>query len=135
VRQIIDDYISFQLRCWSYGFGDCGFDFAINSGIDSRGNIVQIDLGELVFSRTVLERAIRNRNWLHQVSFTRHLSTQEAQTYFREQAERRLTMRTLAANWECRLPARAIKIEPLPERPTFNLFAFLGRLQPALQSA
>ena len=73
-KRAIDAFIRLQLACWDDGFGDPGFDFLINSGIDRHGQAVQIDLGEISFDYDVIARAVEAKVWLNQDSYRDRLS-------------------------------------------------------------
>ncbi len=98
-KRAIDAFIGLQLACWDDGFGDPGFDFLINSGIDRQGRAVQIDLGEISFDFDVMARAVEAKRWLIQDSYRDRLTDPALKAYFRTQMDSRLTPQALAARW------------------------------------
>ncbi len=102
-RKIIDKYIELQMLCWEYGFADPGFDFAVNNGIDREGCVVQIDLGELMFSIGRIADAVRGQFWLGQRSFTHRIKDRTLKKYFVGQMSKFITLEALQAHWAKRI--------------------------------
>ncbi|MBV9550913.1 MAG: hypothetical protein JO256_14680 [Alphaproteobacteria bacterium] len=98
-KKVIDAYVAFVLTGWRLGFGDPGFDFALNNGVNSAGNIVQIDLGEISFSKDVIVEAVRKQHWLLQNSLARILTNPELKRHFEEQMAAKITVAAVHENW------------------------------------
>ena len=97
-KELIDKYIDNILACWGYGFSDTVFNFMINSGITSRGNVITTDLGELTFNRKEIEILVRDKHWEKRSSFNK-LKDIDLKNYIREQFNTRITISNLDKLW------------------------------------
>lgn len=97
-KLIVDKYIENIFKTWKYGFSDIVFNFTINNGIDTQGNVILIDLGELSFDFDTIAELIKKQKWLNQYSFT-SLKDQELKQYLIEQMASNITLENLVKHW------------------------------------
>lgn len=58
---------------WQYGFSEIVWNPLTNNGIDAKGNIVLLDLGEITFDKTVVAKQITAKSWLKTWAHTKGL--------------------------------------------------------------
>ena len=68
-KEILDKYRELIYRTWEYGFSDRIFNFTINNGLTSTGEIIQLDFGELAFDKDEVRKRIFERRWLKSWSY------------------------------------------------------------------
>lgn len=98
MKTLIDRYINFLIEGWRQGFADMSYNFTVNKGL-SDGEIVQMDTGELIFSKERVRKDIENRKYLEKWSYQEDLP-EKIRPYYREQMEKRVTVETLNENWK-----------------------------------
>ncbi len=96
-KKFIDGHVSLLEYMWSQGFADTVYNFALNNGVDARGRVIHLDLGEMAFDYGRVLRSIQNKGWLKTHSFI-NLS-KEMQVYFEEQVGKKLTLENLDRHW------------------------------------
>ena len=60
---LMDRYVASILRGWKNGLAETSFNFTVNHGLNRRGRVVIIDVGELTFSREEALRLVESRFW------------------------------------------------------------------------
>ena len=95
---IIDNYTQFIFKCWQNGFSEKTYNFTINNGIDSNGNVTLIDFGELTFNRLDVEKAIQTKRWEKSHSFRWDL-TKKIKEYYEELMDKQITLKNLDKYW------------------------------------
>ena len=63
IKEIVDQFIEFNLQLLNIGVIDKGFNITKNYGIDNRGQIVLIDIGELFDDIELIIKQLRNHGW------------------------------------------------------------------------
>ena len=81
-KKTIDAYIKLLLDTWTYGFSDAVFNFMENNGFNKKRELVQVDFGEIVFSKEIIKSHIINQTWLQSWSYAR-LQNRALKEYFR----------------------------------------------------
>jgi len=94
----IDKYISFIFECWKHGFSERTYNLTVNNGVNSSGEIVLLDFGELTFSHDHVAHAISIRRWEKAWSFTKDLD-ERVKTYYSKQMREQLTLENLDTFW------------------------------------
>ncbi|NVN96561.1 MAG: hypothetical protein HXX18_14925 [Bacteroidetes bacterium] len=64
IKNIIDQFIIFNLRLFNLGVIDKGFNITKNYGINNEGQIVLIDIGELFDDKESVIKQIKDRGWV-----------------------------------------------------------------------
>ncbi|RLF62434.1 MAG: hypothetical protein DRN16_01525 [Thermoplasmata archaeon] len=98
-KEKIDEYISFIFNCWKNGFSERTYNLTINNGINSDGEIVLMDFGEITFRKSDVERAIKIKRWRKSWSFKRDMK-KEIRDYYDKQMLERLTFSNLNKYWK-----------------------------------
>jgi hypothetical protein len=68
-KEIFNKYLELIYETWKYGFSDKIFNFSINNGINSEGEVIQLDFGELSFDKEEMRKRIKERCWLKRYSY------------------------------------------------------------------
>ncbi len=63
IKSIVNQFIKFNLKLLTLGVIDKGFNITKNYGIDNKGQIVLIDIGELFDDRKLIIKQFRNHGW------------------------------------------------------------------------
>ena len=98
-KQLIDNFIKLIFECWKYGFSDRVFNFTENTGIDERGNLIQIDCGEIVYEKEDVEELINTKRWLNSWSYTKDLQLSEIKKYYAKIMDEHITTENLEKYW------------------------------------
>ena len=97
-KKIIDDYVALLQVLWSYGVGDTIYNFTINNGYDDKGRLVQMDFGELVFSKERIREEVRDQKWLDKRSYEHDLP-EKLKLYFKKRMAEEITVEKLEDKW------------------------------------
>ena len=97
-KRIIDAYVNNIYTFWGYGFSDCVFKVGNNNGVNSGGNVVQIDFGELITEKAKVEKLITDQAWLKDYTGKR-LPEGEIRNYHNETLSKNLTIQKLNEVW------------------------------------
>lgn len=97
-KAIIYAWISYVYNQWKYGMADTVYNFTVNNGIDSFGNVILIDLGELTFDMEVVRTHVSNKKWLTQWSFSQ-MEDSELKRYIEDVLSSKLTVESLNSYW------------------------------------
>jgi hypothetical protein len=97
-KKRIDDYIDFIFDCWRNGFSERTYNLTINNGINSGGEIVLMDFGEITFKKSDVEREIKSKKWCNSWSFKKDL-TKKVRQYYEKQMKENLTISNLRRYW------------------------------------
>jgi len=95
----IDEYINFIFDCWKNGFSEKTYNLTVNNGINSKGQIVLMDFGELTFKKSDVKKAIESKRWRKSFSFKRDLKG-KIREYHDKQMFKRLTLNNLNKYWK-----------------------------------
>ena len=101
-KSIIDAYVHLIITHWRYGFCDKVFNFTINNGIDSYGNVVLIDFGEVSFLKSDIVRRIHNQRWLQAWSYLKDFP-EMLKNYYVNKMKEDITTRKLIDVWKASL--------------------------------
>lgn len=97
-KKVIDDYIGLLQTLWSYGIGDTIYNFTLNNGYDDMGRLVQLDFGEIVFSKQIVKNEIRDEKWLEMRSYSHDISN-DLKPYFKKRMSEEITVEKLEDKW------------------------------------
>jgi hypothetical protein len=97
-EQVVDDYVDLLHTLWSYGIGDTIYNFTINNGYNQKDRMVQMDFGELVFTKEKIEEKVRENAWLEMRSYEHDIS-KELKPYYRKKMQKELTVEKLEDVW------------------------------------
>ncbi len=95
---MVDKYIDHIYCCWGSGFSDRIYNFTINNGVNSKGDVVLIDFGEITFDRSHVAQKIKERRWGKSWSFKWDLE-KGVKDYYDTQMAERLTLGNLERYW------------------------------------
>ena len=94
----LESYAAALLQEWRYGFFETEFDLTENSGLDSDGNIVLLDFGDVVLDKAAVARIIDKKTWLTDWSYTHDLP-EDLRAPFAKAMARTLTPKNLEKHW------------------------------------
>ncbi len=97
-KTLIDAYIGLVIFHWGYGFCEKVFNLTVNNGLDTRGNVILIDFGEITFTKADVARSIRTERWLKSWSYLEQLPD-NLRGYYGEEMNKHLTLAKLEATW------------------------------------
>lgn len=98
-KKIVDTFIELIFECWKYGFSDRVFNFTENTGINERGNLIQIDCGEIVYEKEDVEELIKTKRWLYSWSYTKDMQVEEVKEYYTQMMDKQMTKEDLDMYW------------------------------------
>lgn len=96
---IVDKYIDSIFNLWQFGISDAVFNVTINSGVDKDGNVILMDLGELIFDKDEVRRTIWTRLWLTQFSYL-DIQDLKLRAYYAKAMLSRVTIENLDYHWD-----------------------------------
>ncbi|HSX07411.1 MAG TPA: hypothetical protein VLG11_00795 [Candidatus Saccharimonadales bacterium] len=97
-RRIIRSYVSLVHTHWRYGFADRIYNPLVNSGINSHGDVILCDFGEITFDRDVAAKSVATTRWLRANSYIEDMPD-ALKPYYHDYLGEHLTAETFAANW------------------------------------
>jgi len=97
-KQALKKYVELLITLWKLGIGETVYNFSINNGIDGDGRVVQMDIGELVFSKAEVLKTIHNKTWLTQASYL-FMQDGPLKEFYRQCMEENLTAANLDRYW------------------------------------
>jgi len=97
-RQIIDEYISFIIKCWKNGFSERTYNLTKNNAYNCKG-IILIDFGEITFSKEHIADRISKQRWLKSWSYNNDLDS-NLRDYYSKQMKKHLTIQKLDKYWQ-----------------------------------
>jgi len=106
-RKYIDEYIDLLLFHAGYGLADPIMQMGTNYGVDKGGNVVLIDIGELVFDKEAAVAAARTKSWRKADTYyspfkrlhNKFIIPVLLKPYYRGQMLARFTPEAIEANW------------------------------------
>lgn len=106
-RRYIDEYIDLLLFHASYGIADPILQMGTNYGIDKKGKVVLIDIGELVFDKEAAVAAARTKAWRKADTYyspfrfhNKYIIPVSLKPYYRRQMLTRFTPEAIEAVWQ-----------------------------------
>ena len=87
IKKVIDEFIVFNKKMLDLGVIDKGFNITRNYGVNSKGEIVLIDIGELFNDKEMIEKQLRSRAW-DKSYVSGRIKDKEAEKYFVEQMDK-----------------------------------------------
>jgi len=98
VREYCEKYVQQLFELWKYSCSDIHFNFTLNTWINSRNNLIFVDIGELSFKKKEVSDFIRSQAWLKWYSYLHELSS-DAQTVCRAIFWEKITRQNLEKYW------------------------------------
>ena len=98
---LVEKYIKLIFECWKNGFADKIFNLAANNGVTNYGNLVLIDLGELTFEKSEVERDIKTKRWERAADFRFKLK-KDIKLYYQKRMKEEMTISNLNKYWKFR---------------------------------
>ncbi len=95
----IDSWVENIHALWGYGVSDVVFNFTLNNGVNTKGEVVLIDFGELTFNKTAVALRIAQKKWLTQWSYAHQVQDENLKTYIAQKLENELTIANLEKYW------------------------------------
>jgi hypothetical protein len=102
--ELMDRYVASIRHGWASGLAETSFNFTVNHGLDERGAVVIIDVGELSFSRDDVEDLVAARFW--EGAYSVRVLPQEIRSYLLDRMRTEITPGRLLQDWR---DARFIK--------------------------
>lgn len=99
--KIVDSYIENVFDTWKCGFSDVDFNFAMNSGVNSKGKVILADLNALTFDKQEILELIKTQVWLDKHSY-KYLVDSQLQKYFAQKVGESLNEENLRIYWNKR---------------------------------
>jgi hypothetical protein len=101
IRQLIELYIQQTYKAWEHGYADYVLKIG-DTGLDSSGNFVLVDLGEYTSDADFIERALTEKRWLQstmsdKVDFPQ--IPKQLQDYYRETLDDAFSVENFRAHW------------------------------------
>ncbi len=96
-EKVVDKYVEFVHHLWMAGMCDGTFKFLENNGINNEGDLVQLDFGEMIFTKEKVISLIESKKWLSQ-NF-RFIADESLKLYIEERFEQELTLSKLEKFW------------------------------------
>lgn len=81
IKKIVDQFIELNKKLMSIGFIDKSFNFTKNYGLNNKGEVVLIDIGELLDDKDLINKQIKNRVW-DKSYISGMIKNNEAREYF-----------------------------------------------------
>lgn len=101
-KRIINQYIALIHKTWQYGFSEKIYNFLGNNGIDCKGNLIQLDFGELTFNKKLIAKKIKNKKWLETTSFKKFPNGYKKE-YYCKQMDKRISIENLNNLWKTKI--------------------------------
>lgn len=98
-KKIIDGYIEFQKKLWSFGLHDAIYKLQTNYGIDARGSVACIDFGEFIFTKEKAPESILKKKRSSRQSY-KNWKDLELKNYYAERIAAIMTEESLSDNWK-----------------------------------
>lgn len=96
-REIIDKYVSFIFKCWEKGFSDRVYNFDVNNGLNRKGEVCLIDIGEITTSKERVKQDILSKRWEKAGCYKR--LNKKTKHYYKEKMNKNLTLKNLEKYW------------------------------------
>jgi hypothetical protein len=96
-KKIIDKYVESIYQCWKYHIHEEVFNFTVNNGVDSNGNVVLIDFNETSRDKNAVKKCIENKRWLKSMSYL--TLNPELKEYYAQAMEQGITEKRLKEYW------------------------------------
>ncbi|NNE69515.1 MAG: hypothetical protein HKN29_04035 [Rhodothermales bacterium] len=110
---MVDRYVQSIRMGWANGFAETSFNFTVNHGLNARGRVVIIDVGELSFDRREIEHLVAERFW--ERAFSPTTLPESVRGYLFRAMDRDINLDRLSREWS---EARPIdRPHPAPDRP------------------
>ncbi|MFB6246112.1 MAG: hypothetical protein ABEI74_00785 [Candidatus Pacearchaeota archaeon] len=100
-RKVVDKYLELVFSCWRLGFSDKIYNFTVNCGFDSKGNILLMDFGEITTEKENVEDSIKNKRWAKSDCYRKRLGRKAKKYYFRKMSKY-LTKENLDKYWRAK---------------------------------
>lgn len=98
-KSILRQYLRCVLKQWRFGFYRVVANFTIDYGVDKKGNVLILDLGELTFSKAKVANWIKKRTWLLNWSYI-NLKDERLKKYYAAMMNSKLTLKVLNRLWK-----------------------------------
>jgi hypothetical protein len=98
-KKIIQGYAVMILELWKYGLSDGYYNFMLNSGVDKEGRVIQLDLGDFIFERKVIENHISFKPWITHSDSYYTMNEDELKEFYTDEMNRLVTLENLDKNW------------------------------------
>ena len=98
-KKIIQGYAVMILELWKYGLSDGYYNFMLNCGVDKEGRVIQLDLGDFIFEREVIETHISFKMWITHSDSYYTMKEGELKEFYKDEMNRLLTLDNLDKNW------------------------------------
>jgi hypothetical protein len=98
-KKIIQGYAIMILELWKYGLSDGNYNFMFNSGVDKEGRVIQLDLGDFIFEREVIEKHISFKMWITHSDSYYTMSEGELREFYEDEMNRLVTLENLDKTW------------------------------------
>lgn len=128
---LMDRYVQSIRMGWASGFAETSFNFTVNHGLNNRGRVVIIDVGELSFNKAEIAHLVQSRFWEN--AFSPGTLPEPVRAYLFRAMDRDITVDRLGREWREARPMN--RMTPAPDRPAARRKESLRRTRVAEESA
>jgi len=98
-KLILHSYTNCIFQQWEAGFFQKVSNFTINYGVDAKGKVILMDLGELTFSKAEVASRIKKKTWLANWSYLK-MKDKKLKRYYARLLDAELTLEKLNRLWK-----------------------------------
>lgn len=110
---LMDRYVQSIRMGWASGVAETSFNFTVNHGLNKRGRVVIIDVGELSFDKAEIAHLVKARFW--EKAFSPSTLPEPVRDYLFRAMDRDITVDRLSREWREARPVN--RMTPAPDRP------------------
>lgn len=96
--RLLEEYACALLKEWEYGFAEGVFNLTLNNGLNTKGQLVLIDFGEVIFDQAEVKKCIAEKRWLNSWSYKSGMP-KDLQPAYERILSRTLTLANLKRHW------------------------------------
>ncbi len=101
-KEIIRKYIDLLLELWRYGCSDSVYNYHVNCGINDCGQVMLLDIGELVSQKELIVAEISSQKWLGQMGYN-FAKANGIEEFYADEMAKTLTLENLEKNWKYKI--------------------------------
>lgn len=99
--RLIDKFIGLNVKLWRLGIFEYVFNFTINNGVNEKGDVILIDIGELfIDDKDNAKEKIKERPWFNAWSYKSDLKNSRLKKYYTEEARKYFNIKNFEKNWK-----------------------------------
>lgn len=101
IKRYIEEYVTYLYEVWAYGYADYVFKLG-DTGVDAKGNLICVDLGEWTSDLTFMKRAVAGKWWHDNINHKKHdfpKLPRQLESFYIETLDGGLTVDELTKRW------------------------------------